>query len=93
MALEVKNNALDTGIVVNIAYARIDTISGSKDSISIGLNYYVNKNAFTSGKSFFKTEQYVFVPSVDDGSPNYHKQGYEYLKTLPEFEGAIDILE
>ncbi|OMD08402.1 hypothetical protein [Paenibacillus odorifer] len=93
MALEMKNNTLDTGITVASAYVRIDTISGSKDSISIGLNYYVNKNAVTEGKPFFKTEQYLFIPSVDDSSANFIKQGYEHLKSLPEFSEATDVLE
>lgn len=30
------------------------------------------------------------APIVIDSEDNYIKQGYEFLKTLPEFEGAID---
>jgi len=31
-----------------------------------------------------------FTPSVSDGSTNFIQQGYEYLKTLPEFADAVD---
>lgn len=33
---------------------------------------------------------YTFTPSVDEGSSDFIKQGYEYLKTLSEFAGATD---
>lgn len=36
---------------------------------------------------------FTFTASVANDSPNHVKQGYEYLKTLPEFTDAIDVLE
>lgn len=91
MALLIKNIELETGIKIESAYIRIDTVSGSKDSVSIGLNYYVNQVAFTSGKPYFKTETYRFKPSISDGSSNFIKQGYEHLKGVSEFIDAQDI--
>lgn len=82
--------ALNSGLNVNGAYARIDTISGSKDGLNITLNYYVDQQAFTDGKSYVKQEVYYFVPSVADGADNFIKQGYVYLKTLDAFATATD---
>jgi hypothetical protein len=33
-------------------------------------------------------KQFVFAPNLD--GPNFIKQAYEHLKTLPEFDGAVD---
>ncbi|MEK4157591.1 hypothetical protein NYE27_21080 [Paenibacillus sp. FSL R10-2779] len=92
MALEILKT-LNTGITLSNAYARIEGMSVTKESIMFGLVYYADKQAAVSDKSFVAFEQYYFVPSVADNAPNYHKQGYEYLKTLPEFVDAVDILE
>lgn len=39
----------------------------------------------------YKTNAQYFVPlSVEDDAPNFIKQAYLHLKTLPDFEGATD---
>ncbi|WP_375104044.1 hypothetical protein ACDZ28_13655 [Paenibacillus sp. RS8] len=93
MALALEKLTLDSGIDVESSYVRIDTINGNKNSLTIGVSYYVSQESFSEGKPFFEMEWHTFQPSVADGSLNYHKQGYEYLKTLPKFENAIDVLE
>lgn len=85
-----KQLTLPSGIEINPAYARIDALSGSKDEMLITLSYYVNSDWAQEGKPYVSQEFYTFSPSVVDDSENYHKQGYEYLKTLPEFEQAAD---
>lgn len=37
--------------------------------------------------------RFMFTPSTDDNSVRWDKQAYEYLKTLPEFKNAVDVLE
>ncbi len=37
--------------------------------------------------------RFMFTPSADDNSVRWDKQAYEYLKTLPEFKNAVDVLE
>lgn len=91
MALVVDAIELESGISVSNSYARIDSIRGSKDSLSFTLTYYVNQQYFLSGKSFIKQEVYSFEPSVEDESPNFIKQGYEYLKSLDKFNAAEDL--
>ena len=92
MAL-ILNKGFENGIIVNNSYARIDSIFGSKSKIEFTLNYYINKDAFSKNNSYLEQELYSFIPSVEQNSSNFIKQGYEYLKTLEEFKSATDDLE
>lgn len=88
-----KNKVLKTGMEVISAYVRIDSIGGNKESLTMTVNTYMSQEAFSSGLSYLEHEIHTFIPSVTDLSPNFIKQGYEYLKSLPTYEGAIDVLE
>jgi len=68
----------------NNAYWKIVAVSGNKDEVKISVD--VSNNGQTIG-----SKTYGFTPSVDGGSANFIKQGYVYLKTLPEFSGAEDV--
>lgn len=37
-----------------------------------------------------RMEQYQFEADLSDSAENHIKQAYKYLKTLPEFAGAVD---
>lgn len=89
MALS-KNMKLNNGLEICDAYIRIDTISGYKGGLDISVNSYVTQDAFNNGMEYLEQKIYHFVPSVEDNSANFIKQGYEYLKTLPEYISAID---
>jgi hypothetical protein len=78
------------GLEVPGAYCRIHGIQGSKQHISFQLHCYKDQASYQAGKGFLREIHYAFVPSVSDGSANFIKQAYEYLKTLPEFTGALD---
>jgi hypothetical protein len=93
MALLTSKRKLSVGIEVESPYARVDSLSGSKYSISISLYYYVSQKAFQSGATNFMQDIFAFQPSVDDGSKNFIKQAYEHIKSLAEFSDAIDVLE
>lgn len=86
----IKNITLENGLVANGSYVRIDTVSGYKGGIDLSVNSYVSQAAFNEGKAYIDQKMYSFTPSVDDNSPNFIKQGYEYLKTLDEYQDAID---
>lgn len=87
------NIELSSGIILDHAYCRIGSLSGDKNLLNITVNTYMDHDAVLSGKGTVQQSGYDFVPSVEDNAPNFIKQGYEYLKTLPEFAGATDILE
>lgn len=82
----------ESGIKAN-SYARIDSLSGSKTSIRFTLNYYLSQEAFKDMYTYLQQETHTFTPSVAKGSENFIKQAYLYIKSLPEFQGSIDILE
>jgi hypothetical protein len=68
--------------VTFVAICKVTSISGSKARLNIDVSHV--------GDIAKYERSYSFEPSVDDGSPNFIKQAYLYLKTLPEFSGAED---
>lgn len=68
-------------LVAKDAYWKISRISGGKEGIHITVQCLVND----------KVEKEVgehFVPALEGN--NFIQQAYAYLKTLPEFAGAVD---
>jgi hypothetical protein len=63
------------------AYWKIESISGTKTE------QFVFVSAHSGGRIIdeFRSK---FVPNMD--GPNFIRQGYDHLKTLPEFAGAED---
>lgn len=76
---------IDGGIkhIVDDSYIKIICITGNKQTLTIEVAYFISSE---SDCPFF-VKTYSFVPNMDS---NFIKQGYEYLKTLPEFQGAED---
>lgn len=79
------------GIRLTAAYIKVEDTSGNTEQINITVLVYYDDEARLNGKQPIEQLVYSFIPSVENGAPNYHKQGYEYLKTLPEFTGVIDV--
>ena len=71
------------------AYIKILNVEGSKENVKLTVGIYKD----STKQSLIYTKNYSFVPNVAENSENFIKQGYEYLKTLAEYEGAIDVLE
>ncbi len=73
------------GFLLNKAYVKITNVDGDKTKTSLRVGI------FTEDQLHLVIEKpYFFIPSVEDDAPNFIKQGYEHLKTLPDFEGATD---
>lgn len=85
MALKITKK-MDNGIVVADAYAKIVSAGSSKTSTNIRVAFYVDPKQEVP----FYEHEYVFKPNMTNKGKNMWKQGYEYLKTLPEFEEAED---
>jgi hypothetical protein len=64
------------------AYCKIIHVAGDKEILQI--------NVESTSDEFKKTEMFFFKPSIEENAPNFIKQGYLHLKTLPEFADAID---
>jgi hypothetical protein len=65
-----------------VAVCKITSISGDKTDLCVNVLHVGDFARFD--------RSYSFEPSVADGSENFIKQAYLYLKTLPEFSGAED---
>jgi hypothetical protein len=89
MALQTTINS-EIGISFENAYCYISMVGGSKDLLSIQVNWYVNEAARIADLRPIESKGYSFIPNVAEGSTNFIKQGYLYLKTLEEFANAID---
>lgn len=91
MALEIDFKHTPMGFsspaILKNAYVRIDSINGTKNKLFLTVGFYnkANDSMIVAHQSLFE-----FHPSVDVNSQNFIKQGYDHLKTLPEFEGATD---
>lgn len=64
------------------AIARVLTVSGDKSAVVASVEF--------RGDDIRFVRQFAFVPSVADGSPNFIRQSYLHLKSLPDFAGATD---
>ncbi|AJI08567.1 hypothetical protein [Bacillus cereus] len=84
---------LDSGLTVKDTYARISTVSGSKDSMSYCLDFYIDQEKYTKGFDYLKREQFFFTPSVTIGSQNFFKQAYLKLKQSEPYKSAKDVFE
>jgi hypothetical protein len=74
--------------IISNAYYKITNINGNGDNLSIEISVYRDE----SKVNCISKMNYEFIPELN--SPyNFLKQGYKYLKTLPEFSEAIDVLE
>ena len=89
MALS-KSLNLPTGIIVESAYMRIGMVQGNKNGLSITVDAYKDQQAYADGKAELHRMYYNFVPSVEEGASNFIQQGYEHLRTLPEFVDSVD---
>jgi hypothetical protein len=65
-----------------VAVCKITNVSGNKTSLDVTVSHVGEIAKFDC--------LYSFEPSVAEGSENFIKQAYLYLKTLPEFSGAED---
>jgi hypothetical protein len=68
-------------IAIN-AYIKIHSLSGDKNNLSVNVSF--------SDKNVDFIKNYPVPVSTEANAPNFIKQSYEYLKTLPEFENSED---
>lgn len=68
------------------SYNKIVYVAGNKENVDFTLATLDENQEYTINE-----ESYSFVPNIAENSQNFIKQGYEYLKSLPEFVGAVDV--
>jgi hypothetical protein len=93
MAIQISFTA-PSGVIAPEAYVYVGLLTeenGQKITAQIDI-YYSKENKVNENLPIYSDIK-SFTPNTSDSANNYRKQTYEYLKTLPQFEGAIDILE
>jgi len=73
------------------AYHQITNVNGNKNALTIILSIFSYENDLIG--NLIEDEIYTFTPSVATGSANFIAQGYDFLKTLPNYASAVDKLE
>jgi hypothetical protein len=79
-----------SGIELNApnAYIRIEDYNGNKGQFSFVLRAYKDQSSVNAYAPF---KQWSFMTVVDlESTRNFLQQSYDWVKTLPEFTGAID---
>ena len=64
------------------AYCKVVEINGNKERGRVVVE--------CKSDNYSLTERYAVPFSVEDGAPNFVKQAYSHLKTLPEWADATD---
>jgi hypothetical protein len=74
---------------VKLAIYTHDLKSGA---IAFSIEYHYNKQAFNNGRRPIKGASYTVTEAELSGNGGIRAQLYEWLKTRPEFAGAIDVV-
>ena len=71
-------------VVFPNAYHRVETVNGGKNGL------YTLVTSYKSLDDMFAITNKVYAFTPDLNGSNFIAQAYQYIKTLPEFAGAID---
>lgn len=93
MALGIINYSTNYGITLGNIYAKITSVSYNTNNgeCFIHLEYFNTKDDADDKK--MSVGQYTNSFVIENPNGNIREQCYTYLKTLPEFSDATDILE
>jgi hypothetical protein len=95
MALQINLADTDSGVGVAapMAYVRIViyTHDIKSDALSFAVEYHYNQQARNQGRNPIKGASYAVLEAQLVTTGNIRVRMYDYLKTLPEFTGAIDV--
>ena len=81
--MALRKNFEYNGMQIVGGYLKVINVNGDKNRVAAVLSYAVD-----STHDMIKTQQFSFVPSMDDG--NFIQQSYKYIKSLNGFEDAVD---
>lgn len=80
------------GVKIPNCYWKIELdngIVGGKNNLRVRLSCYRNRNIADTNVNRICDFNFNFKPNLNSGT-NFISQAYNYLKTLPEFKGAVD---
>lgn len=81
--MALKQNFSFNGVNVVDGYIKVSSVAGGKNGLAIQIDY-------SAGPEFpaVQTKSMSFTPDMK--GENFIAQAYDHIKTLPEFEGAVD---
>ncbi len=80
--ITLKNNFGDD-VTFNEAYVKVENLIGNKSQLRIDVSILKRQN-----EQVVDRKNYLFTPDLN--GKNFIAQAYDYMKTLPEWSGAID---
>jgi len=81
--MALKDSVTINGVIISDCYIKVSTINGDKHKVMIDVHYKADSD---SPPIYAYT--FAYTPDLEGG--NFIAQGYNYLKTLDQFQGAID---
>ena len=93
MALQIALLASDTlvGEAFPASYVKVEFVRAFKADSLLWVNWYANGTARADMKQPVKQKEFT-APTADLVGANIIAASYEWLKALPEFAGAVDVL-
>jgi len=82
--ITLQNNFGENSILSD-CYCKVTRVVGNKEQVYATLEIQ-NKDR----NKVYESKSYGFEPSVADNSKNFIAQSYDYIKSLPEYAGAVD---
>lgn len=79
---------LSSGLIVDNAYLRIVSFSGTEKNLNFDLAIFVNKESYENGKQMLSLKSYS-IPYAK--GQDIFRQMYTYLLTLPEYKKAVEV--
>lgn len=77
------------GTTYPTAYSRITSFRGDKDNVYLYVCTYSNEQARWDGAFPILAKEYETARSTVNG--DLYPMAYNYLKTLPDFEGSVPV--
>ncbi len=90
MALQMVTTDSPVGFTFPASYCKINSITADKEVSILNMAWFADEQARIDGKNPIKVNVYQMVNAAPGQSATY-AEGYTYLKTLPEFVGAVDV--
>lgn len=76
-------NSFGEESVITDCYIKVSTVSANKEQVNASVLYMKE-----AGGKVLHVEGFEFPSNLE--GPNFIKQAYDYIKTLPKFAGATD---
>jgi len=91
MALQLNLATTHFGVPAPEAYAKIETVSGDKGLLHVHVHVYFNKETRDQNASSVANHAHYISVSDLNGKGDLFTAIYSVLKTLPEYQGALDV--